>query len=143
MKVVFSIITLFAAPATAFSTVGTAFNRNSATATSTLTSSLGMAPKGFGKQEEKPIKEQSAGQADREQKSNKYDELASQGGQEYNIFVRKFGGDDQSWFPCGAIAVPRGAQVSDAIFANTDGLRTAIVRTYPKLAGEEEDFEFG
>ena len=140
MKVV-SAITLFtASTATAFSTAGVAFNTQIARSG---TSSLGMAPKGFGKEEAKPVNEKSAGQVDREQKANKYDELASQGGQEYNIFVRKFGGDDQSWFPCGAIAVPRGAQVSDAIFANDDGLKTAIVRTYPKLKGEEADFEFG
>jgi hypothetical protein len=35
----------------------------------------------------------------------------------------------------GSIAVPRGAQVSDAVFANEEGLRTAIVRTYNKLKG--------
>jgi hypothetical protein len=33
--------------------------------------------------------------------------------------------------------------VSDAIFANEAGLRAAITRTYPKLAGFEEEFEYG
>jgi hypothetical protein len=49
--------------------------------------------------------------------------------------VRQFGSDDQSWLPVGSVAVPRGAQVSDAVFANEDGLRKAIVRTYDKLRG--------
>lgn len=57
--------------------------------------------------------------------------------------MRQFGSDDESWFPCGSIAVPRGAQVSDAIFANEADLKTAIVRTYPKLKGYEQEFEFG
>ena len=57
--------------------------------------------------------------------------------------MRQFGSDDQSWLPCGAVAVPRGAQVSDAIFVNQDALKQAIVRTYPKLKGFEEEFEFG
>ena len=32
---------------------------------------------------------------------------------------------------------------ADAIFANEDGLKSAIVRTYPKLKGFENEFEFG
>ena len=97
---------------------------------------------GFDKNE-KPVKQKSAGQVKRESESSKYDELAATGGQEYSIFVRQFGSDDDSWFPCGAIAVPRGAQVSDAIYANVEALKAAIVRTYPKLKGNEEEFEFG
>ena len=104
-------------------------------------SSLSMA-KGFGAPKEAP-REKSEGQVKREQEASKYDELASTGGQEYNIFVRQFGSDDESWFPCGAIAVPRGAQVTDAIYANEEALKLAIVRTYPKLKGFEEEFEFG
>lgn len=79
----------------------------------------------------------------REEKAAKYDDIAATGGQEYNIFVRQFGGEDDSWLPCGAIAVPRQAQVSDAIFANEQGLQSAIVRTYPKLKGYEMEFEYG
>jgi hypothetical protein len=75
--------------------------------------------------------------------SSKYDEIASSGGQQYNVYVRQFGSDDTSWLPCGSIAVPRGAQVSDAVFANEEGLKSAIVRTYPKLKGFEGEFEFG
>jgi hypothetical protein len=104
-------------------------------------SSISLAAKGFGEAPKK--KEKSAAQVDREQKANKYDEISATGGQEYNIFVRQFGGEDSSWLPCGAIAVPRQAQVSDAIFANESGLRKAIVRTYPKLEGYEEEFEYG
>ena len=110
----------------------TRLNRNSA--------SLQMA-KGFGKVEEEEGK--SEGQIDREVKASKYDEISASGGQEYNIFVRQFGSEDGSWLPCGAIAVPRGAQVSDAIFANEEGLKEAIVRTYSKLKGNEGEFEFG
>lgn len=99
------------------------------------------ASKGFGKEPEK--KTPSAGSVKRDQERSKYDEISSAGGQEYNIYVRQFGGDDKSWLPCGAIAVPRGAQVSDAVYANDEALRVAIVRTYPKLKGFEEEFEFG
>ena len=42
----------------------------------------------------KPVKrEKSAGQLEREKMGNKYDEIASAGGQEYSIFVRQFGGE--------------------------------------------------
>lgn len=85
----------------------------------------------------------SDGQIDREKKSSKYDDIAASGGQEYRIFVRQFGSDDKSWLPTGSIAVPRGAQVSDAVFSNEEGLRSAIVRTYPGLKGSEMEFEYG
>lgn len=104
------------------------------------TDCLGMA-QGFS---EKPKKrEKSAGQVDREAKSAKYDEIAKTGGQEYRIFVRQFGSDDKSWLPVGSIAVPRGGQVSDAVFANEDGLKQSIVKLYPKLRGQEGEFEYG
>ncbi len=99
--------------------------------------------KGFGQKNETPKREKSVGQIQREAESTKYDEIAQTGGQEYNIFVRQFGSDDSSWLPTGSIAVPRGAQVSDAIFANEENLKVAIVRTYPKLRGYELEFEFG
>lgn len=104
-----------------------------------------MAAKGFGANKEKVEEEKpkSENQMKRETQSKKYDEIAASGGQQYNIFVRQFGSDDSSWFPCGAIAVPRAAQVSDAIFANEEALKVAIVRTYPKLKGFEGEFEFG
>ena len=97
---------------------------------------------GFGPAKEAP-REISDGQKKRNEQSSKYDDIANEGGQQYNIFVRQFGSDDDSWFPCGSIAVPRGAQVSDAIYANEPNLKTAIVRTYPKLKGYELEFEFG
>ncbi|EEC42968.1 predicted protein [Phaeodactylum tricornutum CCAP 1055/1] len=100
------------------------------------------ATKGFGAGPE-PKKAKSEGQVKREKESSKYDEIAGTGGQEYSIFVRQFGSDDQSWLPCGSVAVPRNAQVSDAVYANDEALRKAIVRTYPKLRGSEEEFEFG
>ena len=99
--------------------------------------------KGFGEKTSELKREKSEGQIKREAEASKYDEISKTGGQEYNIFVRQFGSDDSSWLPTGSIAVPRGAQVSDAIFANTDALKSAIVRTYPKLRGFEEEFEFG
>jgi hypothetical protein len=100
-----------------------------------------LAKKGFGSEPEKKVK--SEGQIKREKERSKYDEIAQAGGQQYNIFVRQFGSDDKSWLPCGSIAVPRGAQVSDAIFANVSGLKSAITRTYPKLSGFENEFEYG
>jgi hypothetical protein len=99
------------------------------------------AAKGFGSKPAK--KEKSAGAAQREQESSRYDEISKAGGQEYSIFVRQFGSDDKSWLPCGSIAVPRGAQVNAAIYANEEALRKAIVRTFPKLKGCEEEFEYG
>jgi len=98
--------------------------------------------KGFGAEKEAP-REKSTGQAKRDTQSSKYDEIEASGGQQYNLFVRQFGSDDNSWFPCGSVAVPRGAQVSDAIFANEGNMKEAIVRTYPKLKGNEDEFEFG
>jgi len=111
-----------------------------ATSTSATTTTALFA-KGFGEKPKKPVKSEAA--VKREQESSQYDKISSQGGQEYRVFVRQFGSDDKSWLPCGAVAVPRGAQVSDAIFANQEALNTSIVRTYPKLAGFEEEFEFG
>ena len=103
--------------------------------TTSLTSySTQLYAKGFGATPPEP-KKKSAGQVDRDEKASKYDEIAATGGQEYRIFVRQFGSDDQSWLPVGSIAVPRGSQVSDAVFANQDGLRSSIVRAYPKLSG--------
>eukprot|EP00558_Chaetoceros_sp_UNC1202_P003700 CAMPEP_0197234536 /NCGR_PEP_ID=MMETSP1429-20130617/2261_1 /TAXON_ID=49237 /ORGANISM="Chaetoceros sp., Strain UNC1202" /LENGTH=178 /DNA_ID=CAMNT_0042692971 /DNA_START=26 /DNA_END=562 /DNA_ORIENTATION=+ len=97
--------------------------------------------KGFGP--EKEVRQKSSDQIKRDEQSSKYDEIANTGGQQYNVFVRQFGSDDDSWFPSGSIAVPRGSQVSDAIYANEAGLKTAIVRTYPRLKGNEDEFEFG
>jgi hypothetical protein len=91
----------------------------------------------------KPVKKKSEGQNKRETQSNKYDELSSTGGQEYSIFVRQFGGEDGSWLPCGSVAVPRGAQVADALFSNESELKKSIVRTFPKLKGNEDEFEYG
>lgn len=102
--------------------------------TSSSSSSTQLYAKGFGAAPPEPRKKSEA-QIDREQKASKYDDIAATGGQEYRIFVRQFGSDDKSWLPVGSIAVPRGAQVSDAVFANEEGLRTAIVRTYNKLKG--------
>jgi hypothetical protein len=100
------------------------------------------AKKGFSSQPEKIGK--SEGQIKRETESARYDEIADKaGGQEYNVFVRQFGSTDQSWLPCGAVAVPRGAQVSDAIYANEAALKAAITRSYIKLKGFEGEFEFG
>jgi hypothetical protein len=98
---------------------------------------------GFGKDTEQPKKDKSEGQIERERASSKYDKIAASGGQEYAVFVRQFGGDDKSWLPCGSIAVIRGEQVSNAIFGNEDALKSAIVRTYPKLRGFEAEFEYG
>jgi hypothetical protein len=81
--------------------------------------------------------QKSEGQVELEKKSNQYDTVAASGGQEYSIFVRQFGGEDESWLPSGSITVPRGTQVSDAIFGNEEPLKAAIVRTFPKLGGFE------
>ena len=125
-------------------TLAAAFSVNQPTTQtrSTTTSQLSMA-KGFDDKAKPQKREKSAAQIQREKKSTQYDEIAGQGGQEYSIYVRQFGGEDESWLPCGAIAVPRGAQVSVALFANAEALKTAIVRQYPKLAGYEQEFEFG
>ena len=101
--------------------------------------------KGFGNADEQQQakKEKSSGQKERERASSKYDEIAGLGGQEYSIFVRQFGSADDSWLPCGSLAVARGDQVSSAIFSNEEALKTAIIRTFPKLTGSETEFEYG
>lgn len=131
-------IALFTAPVYGFSVVPHSSPVPSVTSTTLLA-------KGFGSQPKK--REKSEGQVKREKESQKYDEIASQGGQEYNVWVRQFGagGDqgDKGWMPCGSIAVPRAAQVSDAIFSNEEGLKAAITRLYPQMKGMETEFEFG
>jgi len=57
--------------------------------------------------------------------------------------VRQFGSEDDSWLPVGSIAVPRGAQVADAVFADEKALQGGITRTYPNLKGSEGEFEYG
>lgn len=99
--------------------------------------------KGFDNTSKPEPRQKSSGQVEREKMSSQYDDIAAQGGQEYSIFVRQFGGEDESWLPCGSIAVPRSAQVSDAVFANEEALKVAIVRTFPKLKGFEAEFEYG
>jgi Family of unknown function (DUF6523) len=108
-----------------------------------LLSPLFSSSKGFGDPEERVKATPSAGAQKRAEGSQKYDAIAAQGGQEYRIFVRQFGSTDQSWLPCGLIAVPRGAQVADAIYSNVSALQVAIVRSYPKLKGMEGEFEYG
>ncbi|KAL3928663.1 MAG: hypothetical protein SGARI_004969 [Bacillariaceae sp.] len=93
------------------------------------TTTLSMA-KGFGKEEAKPQKVQTEGAKTRADAGDRYDSIAA-------------AGDDESWFPCGSIAVKRGEQVSNAIFGNELALQEAIVRTYPKLKGFEAEFEYG
>eukprot|EP00547_Thalassionema_nitzschioides_P014416 CAMPEP_0194243178 /NCGR_PEP_ID=MMETSP0158-20130606/8471_1 /TAXON_ID=33649 /ORGANISM="Thalassionema nitzschioides, Strain L26-B" /LENGTH=186 /DNA_ID=CAMNT_0038978405 /DNA_START=11 /DNA_END=571 /DNA_ORIENTATION=- len=107
--------------------------------------STSLQAKGFAGEEEKPQKkkEKSDGAKVREQKAEDYDRIAAAGGQEYSIFVRQFGDEEGSWLPCGSIAVPRGAQVASVIFENEAPLKEAIVRTYPKLKGFEQEFEYG
>jgi Family of unknown function (DUF6523) len=109
--------------------------------THAVSSTVCFSSKGFGSKPTK--KEKSDGQVKREAESSRYDEIKAKGGQEYNVFVRQFGSDDKSWLPCGAIAVPRNSQVADAIYSNESGLKSAIVRTYPRLKGSEEEMEFG
>jgi hypothetical protein len=106
-------------------------------------SSSSLMAKGFGKEDSQAPREKSAGQQERERAGSKYDEIAGSGGQEYSIFVRQFGSADDSWLPCGSIAVARGDQVSNAIFSNEEQLKSAIIRTFPKLKGMETEFEYG
>jgi hypothetical protein len=127
------IVTLIAAYAALATTTSHAFVVSSSYPPSSSLV-LRSATKGFAPPPPEPRKK-SSGAIDREIKSNKYDEISKGGGQEYRIFVRQFGSDDRSWLPVGSIAVPRGAQVSDAVFANEEGLRNSIVRTYDKLRG--------
>lgn len=111
--------------------------------TTTQQQSTQLYASGFGKDTKPEPREKSEGQVKREQKSSKYDEIAATGGQEYRIFVRQFGSADDSWLPVGSIAVPRAAQVSDAVFGDEKALQGAIVRAYPKLKGQEIEFEYG
>ncbi|GKY92250.1 hypothetical protein MPSEU_000196200 [Mayamaea pseudoterrestris] len=145
MKYLYSLtIALLSSSACAFTTTGSLTRSRQVVSTSSSTLLHSSTPKGFGSS--KTRREKSDGQIKREKESSKYDEIASQGGQEYNVWVRQFGSGgeagDKGWMPCGAIAVPRAAQVSDAIFANEQGLKAAISRVYPQLKGDEF-LEFG
>ncbi|KAL3924578.1 MAG: hypothetical protein SGILL_000963 [Bacillariaceae sp.] len=141
MKSVKTLLTITALMPAASVAFGVAPVRS--TAVTATTSALALA-KGFGKEEEMPQKVvRSEGQAERERASSQYDKIAASGGQEYAVFVRQFGGDDESWLPCGSIAVNRGEQVSNAIFGNEEPLKSSIVRMYPKLKGFEQEFEYG
>ena len=116
-------------------TTSQAFATSSSTnSIKSTSSSSSLYAKGFGATPPEP-RQKSEAQIKRDQKANKYDEIAATGGQEYRIFVRQFGSDDKSWLPVGSIAVPRGAQVSDAVFADENALQSAIVRAYPNLKG--------
>mmetsp|Transcript_30059 Transcript_30059/g.59694 ORF Transcript_30059/g.59694 Transcript_30059/m.59694 type:complete len:185 (+) Transcript_30059:54-608(+) len=88
-------------------------------------------------------REKSEGQIKRESESAKFDDISSAGGQSYQIFVRLFGQDGKSWLPSGQIAVPRGEQVANAIYANEAGVKAAAARSWPNFKGKEEEMEFG
>lgn len=134
------LIALLANPGEGFGVQQLPFSRNVVS----RTTKTFIAAKGFDKDDKaSSSKTKSAGQVERERASSQYDKIAATGGQEYAIFVRQFGSPDDSWLPCGSIAVQRGEQVSNAIFGNEEPLKTAIVRTYPKLKGYEAEFEFG
>ena len=59
------------------------------------------------------------------------------------IYVRLFGQDAESWLPCGQIAVPRGEQVSRAIYSNEENVKKGTLRTWAGLRGKESEMEFG
>mmetsp|Transcript_2700 Transcript_2700/g.4033 ORF Transcript_2700/g.4033 Transcript_2700/m.4033 type:complete len:129 (-) Transcript_2700:125-511(-) len=86
-------------------------------------------------------KKKSPGQIQREKLANDYENLASSGVPEYNIFVRIKGKDERDWVPAGTMAVPRTEKLSNAIFEQRENLLTGVFRTFPKLEGE--DLEFG
>eukprot|EP00549_Striatella_unipunctata_P025540 CAMPEP_0118702962 /NCGR_PEP_ID=MMETSP0800-20121206/18239_1 /TAXON_ID=210618 ORGANISM="Striatella unipunctata, Strain CCMP2910" /NCGR_SAMPLE_ID=MMETSP0800 /ASSEMBLY_ACC=CAM_ASM_000638 /LENGTH=154 /DNA_ID=CAMNT_0006604335 /DNA_START=158 /DNA_END=622 /DNA_ORIENTATION=+ len=94
-------------------------------------------------QQQQKKKAASPMELEQQAQANKYSKIASSGGQEYSIFVRLFGQEEEQWLPCGSVAVPRGKQVSDAIFANRENMEIAIVRSFPQLDGLEREFEYG
>ena len=109
--------------------------------TSSPTSSHVLKAEGFASKP--PPREKSEAQINRELETGKFDELASTGGQEYQIYVRLFGQDAESWLPCGQIAVPRGEQVSRAIYSNEENVKKGTLRTWAGLRGKESEMEFG
>merc|ERR1719506_41787 len=98
---------------------------------------------GFDKTPKSAPKEKTAGAIKREQERSTYDNLSNTGGQEYTIFVRLFGQDDEKWIPAGAVAVPRGEQVAKAIYANEEGIKSGILRSFPGMKDDVANFEFG
>ena len=106
--------------------------------------SFSLVSAGFSKGEDKAEKPMTAGAQERKKLADKYDDLTAAGGQEYRVFVRQFGETDaEAWFPCGAVVVPRGAQVADAIYANEERLKESITRQFKNLKGKEQEMEFG
>jgi hypothetical protein len=120
---------LLALPSDGFTTPAQSRAAAAVRTTSTFeTTTTKLYVKGFGKQPDpaEAKKPPSAASIERKQAVARYDEIAAQGGQEYRIYVRQFGGADDSWLPCGSIAVPRTAQVSNAIKANEFGYNLKI-----------------
>ncbi|CAM9693338.1 unnamed protein product [Heterosigma akashiwo] len=89
--------------------------------------------KGFGKP---PVKKQkTAFQIEKEQAAQKYDEMASSGIPEYNIFAREFG--TEQWFPVGVMAIPRTAPVGDVIYNSEENLKKGAYKIFPNLKSAE------
>eukprot|EP00638_Chattonella_subsalsa_P007172 CAMPEP_0117762232 /NCGR_PEP_ID=MMETSP0947-20121206/17804_1 /TAXON_ID=44440 /ORGANISM="Chattonella subsalsa, Strain CCMP2191" /LENGTH=191 /DNA_ID=CAMNT_0005583477 /DNA_START=59 /DNA_END=631 /DNA_ORIENTATION=+ len=89
--------------------------------------------KGFGKRPTKKTKSKT--QIQREKAASDYDDLASTGAPEYNIFVRAYG--TEQWFPVGAMAIPRTAKVGDVIYNSEENLKKGAFRIFPNLESAE------
>ncbi|MDX1978465.1 MAG: HHL1-like protein [Pseudanabaenaceae cyanobacterium bins.68] len=92
--------------------------------------------KGFGSTK-KPKPDQSK----RKAAAQKYEEMKQSGMPVFNIFVRLQ--HDSRWLPAGSLAVERSNQIELAIFQQEEELKKGVLRLYPKLTPQRDQFEYG
>lgn len=98
-------------------------------------------PKGFGPPKEEKQQKKSKRAKERERAAKQFDKMKSQGGLEYEVFVRIIG--KPNWVPMGAITVKQSRFVSRAIYANEKPLLEAAFRIAPMLERYKDKLEYG
>lgn len=96
--------------------------------------------KGFGqpKQSKKPPSE---GAKKRAEAAKQMEDMKSKGMPEYEVYVRIK--DRKPWYPVGAITVQRSNRISEAIYANQEGLLQGAFRLFPILKKNANNLEYG
>lgn len=89
---------------------------------------------------EQPKKQPSKAARKRQEASQTYDRMTSEGTPDFEIYVRIPG--QERWFPVGVIAVKRSELIHYAIRDNKDQLQEAAGRLFKPLR-QQENLEFG
>jgi hypothetical protein len=98
-------------------------------------------PRGFGPPKEEQQKKPSKRAKERERAAQQFDKMKSQGGLEYEVYVRIVG--KPNWVPMGAITVKQSRFISRAIYSNEKPLLEAAFRVAPLLKRYEGKLEYG